>query len=229
MGKSVAAQVSAGAKVPLTEIGGQLTREGRQLDQQRLQSAYDYARKAIETAQISDTTALVKEFRSSDAYQWAQGSRMGSTSGFDSSYREAVDSLSTSDIAYNRAKELARAAQFVREWSSGAQTDFTNYAARRLSERGLPIHGREQPEAKARPGARRALESRGARPRDNEEPDARDKLARDQGALYAVGRIVIIVPHNSPLKADGSLGDLRAALAVGRVTRFAIANPEHAP
>ena len=25
----------------------------------------------------------------------------------------------------------------MREWSSGAQTDFTNYAARRLSERGL--------------------------------------------------------------------------------------------
>ena len=36
-----------------------------------------------------------------------------------------------------RARELARAAQFMREWSSGAQTDFTNYAARRLAERGL--------------------------------------------------------------------------------------------
>ena len=28
-------------------------------------------------------------------------------------------------------------AQFMREWSSGTQTDFTNYAARRLAERGL--------------------------------------------------------------------------------------------
>ena len=32
---------------------------------------------------------------------------------------------------------FARTAQFMREWSSGTQTDFTNYAARRLAERGL--------------------------------------------------------------------------------------------
>jgi conjugal transfer mating pair stabilization protein TraG len=58
-------------------------------------------------------------------------------SGFDSSYREAVDHQSASENAYGRSKELTRAAQFMSEWSSGAQTDFTNYAARRLSERGL--------------------------------------------------------------------------------------------
>jgi molybdate transport system substrate-binding protein len=51
----------------------------------------------------------------------------------------------------------------------------------------------------------------------------------DEGALYAVGRIVVMVPHGSPLKADGTLADLRAALAEGRVEKFAIANPEHAP
>jgi molybdate transport system substrate-binding protein len=58
---------------------------------------------------------------------------------------------------------------------------------------------------------------------------ARDGFTRDRGVLYAIGRIVIIVPHGSPLKADGSFSDLRAALASGRVTKFAIANPEHAP
>ncbi|MGE0289765.1 MAG: conjugal transfer protein TraG N-terminal domain-containing protein [Bradyrhizobium sp.] len=137
VGKSVAASASVGAMIPLTEIGAQAKTEGRQVDQQRLQSAYDYARKAVETAQLSEATALVKEFRSSDAYQWARGSRTASTSGFDSSYREAVDRQSASDNAYSQAKELARTAQFMREWSSGAQTDFTNYAARRLSERGL--------------------------------------------------------------------------------------------
>ena len=51
-----------------TEIGGQAKAEGRQVDQQKLQSAYDYARKAVETSQLSEATALVKEFRSSDAY-----------------------------------------------------------------------------------------------------------------------------------------------------------------
>lgn len=58
---------------------------------------------------------------------------------------------------------------------------------------------------------------------------ARDGFARNDGALYAIGRIVIFVPHGSPLKADGSLDDLAAALRVGRLKHFAIANPEHAP
>jgi molybdate transport system substrate-binding protein len=58
---------------------------------------------------------------------------------------------------------------------------------------------------------------------------ARDGFTRDRGTLYAVGRIVIIAPVGSALRADGSLEDLRAALTDGRVTKFAIANPEHAP
>jgi molybdate transport system substrate-binding protein len=58
---------------------------------------------------------------------------------------------------------------------------------------------------------------------------AKAGLTKGDGALYAVGRIVIMVPHGSPLKADGTLADLKAGLADGRVTRFAIANPEHAP
>jgi molybdate transport system substrate-binding protein len=58
---------------------------------------------------------------------------------------------------------------------------------------------------------------------------ARDGFTRDDGTLYAVGRIVLIVPHGSPLMADGTLADLAAALEGGRVRRFAIANPEHAP
>jgi molybdate transport system substrate-binding protein len=57
----------------------------------------------------------------------------------------------------------------------------------------------------------------------------RDGFTRDEGDLYGVGRIVMMVPHGSPLEADGALGALREALAAGAVTRFAIANPEHAP
>jgi len=52
---------------------------------------------------------------------------------------------------------------------------------------------------------------------------------QDRGALYAVGRIGLIVPPGSPLKADGELKDLAAALTDGRLKKFAIANPEHAP
>jgi molybdate transport system substrate-binding protein len=58
---------------------------------------------------------------------------------------------------------------------------------------------------------------------------AKEGLTEGEGDLYGVGRIVIVVPHGSRLKPDGTLGDLKAALADGRVTKFAIANPEHAP
>lgn len=54
-------------------------------------------------------------------------------------------------------------------------------------------------------------------------------LTVDDGTLYARGRIVIIAPHGSPLNADGELAGLKAALADGRIKKFAIANPEHAP
>lgn len=59
---------------------------------------------------------------------------------------------------------------------------------------------------------------------------ARDGFTRDAGTLYALGRVALAVPKDgATLAADGTLDDLRAALAAGRVTRFAIANPEHAP
>lgn len=53
--------------------------------------------------------------------------------------------------------------------------------------------------------------------------------AVDRGQLYAHGRIGILVPRGGALRADGELGDLAAALADGRLRRFAIASPEHAP
>jgi molybdate transport system substrate-binding protein len=58
---------------------------------------------------------------------------------------------------------------------------------------------------------------------------AENGLTVDDGTLYAIGRIVIIAPHGSPLKADGALAGLKAALAEGRVKKFAIASPAHAP
>lgn len=57
----------------------------------------------------------------------------------------------------------------------------------------------------------------------------KDGFTEDDGALYAVGRIALLLPHGSPLKLDPSLADLREALDDGRLKRFAIANPEHAP
>lgn len=58
---------------------------------------------------------------------------------------------------------------------------------------------------------------------------AAERLTVDEGALYAVGRIVIIAPKGSALEVVADLAGLKAALADGRVKKFAIANPEHAP
>lgn len=54
-------------------------------------------------------------------------------------------------------------------------------------------------------------------------------LTRDEGVLYALGRLVIVVPDGSKLLADAALDDLQDALQDGRLKRFAIANPDHAP
>jgi molybdate transport system substrate-binding protein len=54
-------------------------------------------------------------------------------------------------------------------------------------------------------------------------------LTRDKGTLYAIGRIVLFAPEGSPLIPKEGLEGLARLLASGRVTRFAIANPEHAP
>ncbi len=54
-------------------------------------------------------------------------------------------------------------------------------------------------------------------------------LTRDRGTLYGIGRIVLFAPTGSPLVPSEGFDGLARLLATGRVTRFAIANPEHAP
>ena len=54
-------------------------------------------------------------------------------------------------------------------------------------------------------------------------------FTRDQGTLYAIGRLAIIAPASSDLPVDGELRGLAARVKAGQIKRFAIANPEHAP
>ncbi|MEO8114123.1 MAG: molybdate ABC transporter substrate-binding protein [Phenylobacterium sp.] len=51
----------------------------------------------------------------------------------------------------------------------------------------------------------------------------------DAGRPYAIGRIGLFTPTGSPVTADAALKDLAAAVRDGRVQKFAIANPDHAP
>jgi phosphonate transport system substrate-binding protein len=54
-------------------------------------------------------------------------------------------------------------------------------------------------------------------------------IARDSGSVYAVGRVVLFAPNGSSLRVDPELNDLKAAVAEGRIQRFAISNPVHSP
>ena len=58
---------------------------------------------------------------------------------------------------------------------------------------------------------------------------AAQQLTRDAGDLYAIGRIVLFAAPNAPFRVDPELADLKSAVAAGRIEKFAIANPEHAP
>ncbi|MEI6858670.1 MAG: molybdate ABC transporter substrate-binding protein [Shewanella sp.] len=50
-----------------------------------------------------------------------------------------------------------------------------------------------------------------------------------EGTLYAVGRLAIAAPKYSPLELDPKLMGLKSLLKTGKLRRFAIANPDHAP
>lgn len=56
-----------------------------------------------------------------------------------------------------------------------------------------------------------------------------DGFTADEGDLYAIGRVVIMVPQGSGLVPDSALDNLSEMLAAGQIRRFAIANPDHAP
>jgi molybdate transport system substrate-binding protein len=54
-------------------------------------------------------------------------------------------------------------------------------------------------------------------------------LTRDRGRLYAIGRLVFFSPNGSPFNPQDGYQGLVRLLDAGRLTRFAIANPAHAP
>lgn len=54
-------------------------------------------------------------------------------------------------------------------------------------------------------------------------------LTKDAGVLYAIGRLALFAPAGSPLVPAEGFEGLRRLADSGRLRRFAIANPEHAP
>jgi molybdate transport system substrate-binding protein len=58
---------------------------------------------------------------------------------------------------------------------------------------------------------------------------APEGIAWDLGVVYAVGRVVLFAPFSSSLRVDPELKDLKAAVADGRIQRFAISDPARSP
>lgn len=58
---------------------------------------------------------------------------------------------------------------------------------------------------------------------------AKQHKTLDDGQLYAIGRLVLYAPKGSTLTVDSAMQGLEQALKNGKIKRFAIANPEHAP
>jgi molybdate transport system substrate-binding protein len=58
---------------------------------------------------------------------------------------------------------------------------------------------------------------------------AAERRTEDAGRVYAIGRLALLTPRDSPLAPDPDLRSIAAAIADGRLRKFAIANPEHAP
>ncbi|WOT06917.1 molybdate ABC transporter substrate-binding protein [Shewanella sp. DAU334] len=53
--------------------------------------------------------------------------------------------------------------------------------------------------------------------------------AQGNGVIYAVGKLALAAPKNSPLVLDGDLNGLKQLIKNQQLKRFAIANPDHAP
>ena len=56
-----------------------------------------------------------------------------------------------------------------------------------------------------------------------------DGLTRGEGAAFALGRIALVAPKGSPVDVTQGLEGVKTLLDARRITRFALANPEHAP
>lgn len=54
-------------------------------------------------------------------------------------------------------------------------------------------------------------------------------LVRGEGEIFAEGRLALFAGKASALRVDMELDGLEEALVAGRLSRFSIANPEHAP
>lgn len=58
---------------------------------------------------------------------------------------------------------------------------------------------------------------------------ARERMTVDAGVVYAIGQLTLFCANGSPVAPDPEMRDVAAALADGRLGKFAIANPEYAP
>jgi molybdate transport system substrate-binding protein len=151
----------------------------------------------------------------------------------DHSRRSFLFGLSATLTAALGARRAARAADTVPTIAAAADL---NYALKEVADRFSKETGKEVKLSFGSSGNFTTQIRQGAPFElflcaDEEYVQALEKEGRTEGdgTLYAIGRIGLFAPTGSSLKVDSNLTDLAAALKDGRLQKFAIANPEHAP
>ncbi|MDP2432893.1 MAG: conjugal transfer protein TraG N-terminal domain-containing protein [Pseudomonadota bacterium] len=118
------------------KVQAELMSQGVHTSTDKLKAAYNSTQSAMREQGVSDTTSLLKNFQTDDAYRWAKGSSVAGADKFDSSYQESLQHQRSSEAALTEAKSREKSEQFMRDWNSGVQTDATNYAWQQLRNRG---------------------------------------------------------------------------------------------
>lgn len=129
---------SAGADFGIVgaKVQAELMSQGVHTSADKLKAAYNSTQSAMREQGVSDTTSLLKNFQTDDAYRWAKGSSVAGADKFDSSYQESLQHQRSSEAALTEAKSREKSEQFMRDWNSGVQTDATNYTWQQLRNRG---------------------------------------------------------------------------------------------
>lgn len=127
---------SVGAGIGIADVRASLEAAGVHTSADKLQAAYKATQSAMREHGVTDSTSLMKEFQSSEAYRWSKNHNVAGADKFDSSYKESLQHQQSTEAALTEAKSHEKASQFMHDWNSGVQTDATNFAWQQLRNRG---------------------------------------------------------------------------------------------
>lgn len=105
-------------------------------DTKSLESALGYARDQLKSSNITADQGLYKDFRSSEAYQWAKQNRSESVSGEEAAMTKAEQHTHNAETAKSQAFSLSDQARIVSENWLHSSMNYEGYIANRLHQEG---------------------------------------------------------------------------------------------